>query len=84
MPLYEWKCECGETDDEFRRVSERNAPKVCKCGKGMERVITGYKTIGDVEPYYDDNLESWVKSRKHRKQIMREKGVYEAYGKGWN
>lgn len=83
MPLYEWKCGCGETADEFRRMAERNLPKTCACGKKMERVITSYKALGDLTPYYDENLESWVESRKHRQKVMREKGVSEMYGKGW-
>lgn len=83
MPLYEWTCECGQSADEFRRVAERNLPKTCQCGKPMQRVITSYKAIGDLQPYYDENLESWVKSRQHRKRIMREQGVAEHFGKGW-
>lgn len=83
MPLYEWQCSCGQTADEFRRMAERNLPKQCACGKTMERTITTYKAIGDLTPYYDDNLESWVESKRHRQQVMREKGVSEIYGKGW-
>lgn len=83
MPLYDWKCECGRVEDEFRRMAERNVPKVCQCGRAMERIITSYHAIGDVDPYYDDNLESWVKSKQHRKEVMRDKGVSEYYGKGW-
>jgi putative FmdB family regulatory protein len=83
MPLYEFSCECGKTADEFRRLGDRNAPKECECGKLMTRVITSYRAIGDVDPYYDENLESWVKSKQDRKRIMREQGVSEAFGKGW-
>lgn len=83
MPLYEWQCPCGKSKDEFRRVAERNRPQPCECGKRMARVITAYKVVGDVAPYYDDNLESWVKSKQDRKKLMRDRGVYESYGKGW-
>jgi hypothetical protein len=39
--------------------------------------------VGDLEPYYDDNLETGIKSKQHRKEVMRERGVYEKFGKGW-
>ena len=84
MPLYEFTCTCGHVEDEFRPMADRNLAKTCgACGLTMERVITAYRAIGDVAPYYDENLESWVKSKQHRKQVMREKGVSEHYGKGW-
>lgn len=50
----------------------------------MHKVIGGHRVIGDLEPYYDDNLESAVKSRKHRADLMKRRGVYEKFGKGWN
>ena len=84
MPLYSYECQCGGTKDEFRRLSERNVLPTCECGKTMQRVIGGYSVIPDMAPYYDDNLETYVKSRQHRKQVMREKGVYESFGKNWH
>lgn len=82
MPLYQYLCACGRTADEFRSVSERNNAPLC-CGKPMQKQLGGHRVIGDMEPYYDENLESVVKSRKHRQQVMREQGVYEKVGKGW-
>jgi hypothetical protein len=37
-----------------------------------------------MEPYYDDNLETHIRSRQHREQVMKERGVVEGYGKGWH
>lgn len=75
---------CGVQQDEFRSVAERNNGPACpKCGEPMPKIIGGHKVIGDMDPYYDDNLETYVKSRQHRKQLMREKDVYEKIGKGW-
>jgi hypothetical protein len=39
--------------------------------------------VPDLEPYYDENLEKYIKSKRHRKQVMREQEVCESYGKGW-
>jgi putative FmdB family regulatory protein len=83
MPLYEYSCSCGKSVDEFRSVANRNRAPKC-CGKPMKKVIGGHSVVADVEPYYDDNLESVVKSRQHRRSLMKERGVYEKFGKGWH
>lgn len=84
MPLYSYLCSaCDKEKDEYRSVSQRNrCPKCDACDKPMVKIITGYAVHGDVD-YYDENLEIRVKSKQHRKQLMRERGVTEKYGKGW-
>lgn len=83
MPLYTYTC-CDKHQDEFRSVVNRNrGPKCPTCGKKMQKVISRYSAIGDMEPYYDDNLSTYIKSRQHRSQVMRDQGVYEKIGKGW-
>jgi putative FmdB family regulatory protein len=82
MPLYVYECRCGKRAEEFRSVAERNDAPKC-CGKPMQKQLGGHRVIGDVEPYYDENLEAPVKSRQHRAQLMKERGVYEKFGKGW-
>ena len=52
----------------------------------MRKLISSYSVIGDLEPYLDANLSDrpvWVRSKRHREQLMRENGVTEKYGKGW-
>jgi putative FmdB family regulatory protein len=83
MPIYEYLCDCGKSKDEHRSIAERNKCPICECGMTMQKVIsTGY-AVSDMAPYYDDNLETHIQSRQHRKQVMREKGVYESFGKNW-
>lgn len=85
MPLYDYHCAtCDRRAEEFRSVSNRNDAPTCKCGQLMRKVLSVSKPIGDVEPYYDDNLEAGVKSKQHRRELMRERGVYEKFGKGWH
>lgn len=83
--IYVYLCEtCGGTRDEFRKVADRNNPVMCDlCSVLMVRQMGGHNVAPDIEPYYDDNLQIGIKSRQHRKQVMREQGVYESYGKGW-
>lgn len=50
----------------------------------MSRLVTtNYSVVRDVAPYYDDNLQTYVRSKQHRAEVMREKGLTEKYGKGW-
>jgi putative FmdB family regulatory protein len=86
MPLYEYRClTCRETTEAMRSVADRdNAPACDHCGEVTRKIISlNGKVHPDFEPYYDDNLETDVKSKQHRKKVMQEKGVVEAYGKGW-
>lgn len=83
MPLYSYQCQsCNEIRDEFRSVAERDNAPAC-CGEPMRKLIGGYRVVPDLEPYYDENLEKYIKSKRHRKQVMREQEVCESYGKGW-
>lgn len=82
--IYQWECDCGKTKEEFRRMAQRNDKTICECGQTMQRVIGGHYVTPDMAPYYDDNLETYVKSRQHRKDLMRQKGVSEIYGKNWH
>ena len=83
--LYSYQClTCHEIKDEFRSVEDRNDPVICDCGAAMSKLLGGHRVIGDMQPYFDDNLQTYVKTRQHRQQVMREQGVSEAYGKNWH
>jgi putative FmdB family regulatory protein len=85
MPIYTYRCaDCAEVTDAYRSVAERdNCPPCEVCGGKTKKIIAPYRVHSDMEPYYDWNLDTYVKSRKHRKKVMREKGVEEKFGKGW-
>ena len=85
MILYQYRCElCNELTDASREIEERNdCPKCEHCGGKTRKIISRYAAHSDLAPYYDDNLQSYVKSKQHRKSVMREQGVSEKYGKGW-
>ena len=60
MPIYIYKCECGQEYQELRKVKDRDIPLKCKkCGKNAERSDIGphgpsiYKGRGF---YRTDNL----------------------------
>lgn len=83
-PIYEARCQdCGELTDYYRSVANRDDTPKCECGGETKKIISRYAVQGDFEPYYDENLETHVKSKQHRKKVMKEQGVSEMIGKGW-
>jgi putative FmdB family regulatory protein len=89
MPLYEYRCRtepCGELTEAIRSVADReDCPSCSHCGGNTRKIISFTQAVHpDFAPYYDDNLETHIKSKQHRKKVMKEKGLVEAYGKGWS
>lgn len=87
MPIYTYTCDdCKELIDEYKKVDDRNNCPTCPCGGSTKKIISSYFAISDLEPYLDMHIgkePTYVKSKQHRKQLMKENGVYEIYGKGW-
>ncbi len=44
MPIYKFKCDCGETAQEKRRMADFDKPMNCACGKTMHRDIRAEHT----------------------------------------
>ena len=51
MPIYRYKCECGQEYDEFRKIDNRNDSPICLCGKKTELRIMPTSIKADIEPY---------------------------------
>lgn len=84
MPIYDFECTegCGTIPDVFASVSEKVVP--CPhCGADCKRLITARYAVHDDMDYYDSTLGAHIKSRKHHRQVMREQGVVQKFGKGW-
>jgi len=39
MPIYQYRCDCGQNKELILPISERNNPRYCECGKEMGRVM---------------------------------------------
>lgn len=77
MPLFDFECECGNKG-EF--IVFNDEQKICTCGKEMDRLISGVFGINmgvGAYGYYDETLETYVHTNRHRRNLMREKGVTE-------
>ena len=85
MPIYDYHCaNCGDLQDIWAKIDEMEL--ICPgCAMSMTRLISPARIICDIEPYFDENLADvktcpqgqWVKSRQHRKDIMKEQGLRE-------
>lgn len=84
MPLYDFKClKCGSEKEILMKMVEYKRPLCCE--QEMQRVFN-HMVVPDVEPYFDQNIShngEYVKSKKHRQQLMKKHGVSEKFGKGW-
>lgn len=65
------------------KLADYKAPNCC--GQKMRQVI-GCSVIGDLEPYVDENMTYepvLVKSKKHKRELMKKYEVTERFGKNW-
>ena len=81
MPTYAYRCEiCSAEFDALRSVEHRETAECPSCNRVASKVLTfgGLHIDCVVDPYYSDALGEYVKSTKHKKELMREKGLEEA------
>ena len=81
MPAYDYYCNtCEKTFEYVSAVAERTSASCPTCGAtvpGIERLWT--PPLGDniFVAYFDNGLNTTVRSWAHRKQIMKERGLEE-------
>lgn len=82
--IYEYRCQqCEHITEAIRTVAERyNSPLCEKCGCQTSKIVsTGTAVHGDIKPYLDEHIGNGepvhVKSKQHRKQLMKDFGVSE-------
>ena len=77
MPLYEYKCEdCKEEWEAVHTVDTRKEEYCVLCGEKANMLLS--KTQRPIiNEYYSENLGAIVTGPKHRKALMRDKGLEE-------
>lgn len=40
MPIYEYKCECGNEKEVLLPFQDADQPQICECGKVMQRKVS--------------------------------------------
>jgi len=75
--IYEYRCrDCKEITEAIRKIADRDDPVLCKdCGGDCRKIISLSRPHPDMQPYYDDNLETYIEGRQHREKVMKKKGV---------
>jgi hypothetical protein len=85
MPIYDYTCPDCKTEqvDVWAEINETVLP--CICGSGMVRQIGATRSNPDWQPYFDEHLAPMhgtgtvVKSRQHRKELMKRLGVVDKW-----
>lgn len=79
MPLYDYKCTNCIREDLDVVAKPDQYERVCgTCGGAMERQLPTPSIIPDIEPYLDEHMGHepvYVKSRQHKKALLRERGL---------
>lgn len=83
--IYQYRCRtCKEITEAVRAIEDRNNAPPCECGGETRKIISLYKIHGDMEPYYDENLQTHIQGKQHRQRVMKEQGVSEHFGQNWH
>lgn len=75
MPVYVVECpECGQTEDYYSTVDERNNYKLMHCDKRMKRIITAALVTSDIQPYMavgGDMAGKFITSRREHREYLK-------------
>lgn len=82
MPIYEYKCDCGQEFETFEIMRKRHKKAVCpRCGNEGVRIfsIPNLKTDTNfiMTGQYDSRLGCKIEGRKHWNKAIAEKGLME-------
>jgi putative FmdB family regulatory protein len=80
MPIYDYKCEDGHYTEDFQKMKDCDEPTVCSvCGKTAKRIFGrsawAVDRFGERFPYFDRGLGMELRSKDHRRQVMKQKGL---------
>lgn len=79
--IYPYRCKsCGSEFEVICRVAEYKRRVECKCGQMADRFFTPHQVMGADDwnkAEYNPGLGCIVKSRKHRAEIAKRKGLIE-------
>jgi len=77
LRLNDYQCECGNVKE---AIAYEDEDVTCKCGKTMVKLPPVFRiNMGPVPigGYYDDNLQTYIKNKSHRQEVMDQQGVSE-------
>lgn len=77
MPIYSFRCKCGNEFDSYLRLSEYDNPQKCPCGEVAERRICAPMIIDDLPGYQSPIDGRWIEGRKARQEDLKRSGCVE-------
>ena len=77
MPVYVYRCPCGQEKEVFRTVSEHTKTINCECGMEAKQVIMPLHVIPDIQPYRSMVTGERIKGRAHHRQHLKQHNVIE-------
>lgn len=79
LRMFDFRCsKCGKVSE--RLVADDEVIHSLCCGAIVDRLMPAPKCnmgAAGAYGYYDKNLETYITSNRHRREVMREKGVCE-------
>ena len=77
MPIYEYEClDCKEEWETYHTVDTRLEETCAYCSKKASMLMS-VQARPIIEEYYSENLGAVVTGPKHRKELMKQKGLEE-------
>jgi hypothetical protein len=82
MPLYTYQCKCGKTQDSYKSIADRKNCPTCECGGETKLIIVPTQIApviggGDFPGYKCPVTDTFVSSRKQRREIMKKHDLVE-------
>ncbi len=77
--IYEYHCDtCNLSFDVIKSAKYYNTTETCTCGEVARKIFSISRPIIDkTQPEYNPGLGQVVKSKSHRKEIMKQRGLIE-------
>jgi putative FmdB family regulatory protein len=76
MPMYEYKCSCGNHYDAVHSVETRDFEVCPDCGFKPKRVFAAPAKPTILE-YFSENLNAWITGPKQKSRLLKEKNLSE-------
>ena len=74
MPLYGYKCTCGESFERYLPLARYDEQQLCTCGAVAEKQMFAAKVIPDYEGYTCPVTGKWVEGRKAHRENLKAHG----------
>lgn len=74
MPLYDYKCTCGEKFSRLLPLDRYKEPQVCSCGQVAEKQLAAPRVLGDYAGYECPVTGRWIEGRAAHKENLARTG----------